>query len=220
MSAACSEVPKPRKSRAAGCFSPSPNNSHHPFRIRTRNKAWHKDYCFTVRIFGFFPFHLKTQLSCKTCLGSKRLFLPDLHHLDALCYSFCLTKTGYADFETTISETQEIGDVPCDTGSDLGVLKKEMEDKPVDLSLVHDGWNNKKAKWAANPKAIEARAKEARQWLKARPEKEIVLVTHGGFLHFFTEDWAETNKFQGRMASCLQRVIMLINSCRNWLGQY
>ena len=100
-------------------------------------------------------------------------------------------------------ETQEIGDVPCDTGSDPDVLKEEMAGKPVDLSLVHDGWNNKKGKWAANPRAIEARAKEARQWLKARPEKEIVLVTHGGFLHFFTEDWAETNKFHGKRVTPL-----------------
>ena len=115
---------------------------------------------------------------------------------------------------------QEIGDVPCDTGSDPEVLKKEMEGKPVDLSLVHEGWNKKKEKWAANPKAIEARAEEARQWLKARPEKEIIVVTHGGFLHFFTEDWAETDKFQGKLATWLRRVLELTNSYRNWLGQY
>ena len=96
-------------------------------------------------------------------------------------------------------EAQEVGDLACDTGSDVKVLKKEMEGKPVDLSLVHEGWNNKKGKWAAHADAIEARAKEARQWLKSRPEKEVVLVTHGGFLHFFTEDWADTTKFAGRM---------------------
>ena len=98
-----------------------------------------------------------------------------------------------------LPETQEIGDVPCDTGSDVEVLRKEMEGKPVDLSLVHEGWNSKTGKWAAKADAIEVRAKEARLWLKARPEKEIVIVTHGGFLHFFTEDWADTNKFQGRV---------------------
>ena len=97
-----------------------------------------------------------------------------------------------------LPEAQEVSDLPCDTGSDLEILKKEMEGKPVDLSLVQDGWNNNKGKWAANADAIEARAKEVRQWLKARPEKEIVLVTHGGFLHFFTEDWADTKKYQGK----------------------
>jgi len=44
---------------------------------------------------------------------------------------------------------------------------------------------------------IEKRARKARQWLKARPEKEIVIVTHGGFLHYFTEDWSDSGKFEG-----------------------
>lgn len=100
-----------------------------------------------------------------------------------------------------LPEAQEVSDLPCDTGSDLEVLKKEMEGKPVDLSLVHEGWNNNKGKWGTAVDVIEERAKEARQWLKARPEKEIVLVTHGGFLHFFTEDWADTGKFTGEYQS-------------------
>jgi hypothetical protein len=49
----------------------------------------------------------------------------------------------------------------------------------VDLSLVTPGWNSKKGKWAPNSQAIEERAMVARKWLMARPEKEIVLVTHG-----------------------------------------
>lgn len=28
-----------------------------------------------------------------------------------------------------------------------------------------------------------------RKWLWNREEKEIVLVTHGAFLHYLTEDW-------------------------------
>jgi hypothetical protein len=44
-----------------------------------------------------------------------------------------------------LPETQETSDVPCDTGSDPAVLKKEFDGRgaPVDLSLVHDGWNSK-----------------------------------------------------------------------------
>lgn len=44
-----------------------------------------------------------------------------------------------------IPEAQETSDVPCDTGSDPDVLKKEFEEKklPVDLSLVKEGWNSK-----------------------------------------------------------------------------
>ena len=97
-----------------------------------------------------------------------------------------------------LPEIQETSDVPCDTGSDLEVLEKEMGGKPVDLSLVKEGWNSKKGKWAPASDAIEARAREARRWLKARPEKEIVVVTHGGFLHYFTEDWTDSAKFFGQ----------------------
>ncbi|SLM41064.1 Histidine phosphatase superfamily, clade-1 [Lasallia pustulata] len=96
----------------------------------------------------------------------------------------------------TLPEAQETSDNPCDTGSDVEVLKKEMADKPVDLSLVTEGWNSKKGKWADDAEAIEARAKETRKWLQARPEKEIVLVTHGGFLHYFTGDWSDSVKFE------------------------
>ncbi|KAI9808882.1 MAG: hypothetical protein M1827_007157 [Pycnora praestabilis] len=52
-------------------------------------------------------------------------------------------------------------------------------------------------KWAPTAEAIQGRAREARQWLKNRSEKEIVLVTHGGFLHYLTEDWTGSDKFQG-----------------------
>lgn len=32
---------------------------------------------------------------------------------------------------------------------------------------------------------VLARARQARQWLKRRPEREIAVVTHKGFLHYF-----------------------------------
>ena len=88
-----------------------------------------------------------------------------------------------------LPEICETADVPCDTGSDVAVLKEEMKDKPVDLGMLQQGWNVKTGKWAPTADAVGKRAKEARQWLKARPEDEIVVVTHGGFLHYFTEDW-------------------------------
>lgn len=44
-----------------------------------------------------------------------------------------------------LPDVQETSDVPCDTGSDPEVLRKEMEEMgiPVDMSLVHEGWNSK-----------------------------------------------------------------------------
>ncbi|EEQ83626.2 phosphoglycerate mutase [Blastomyces dermatitidis ER-3] len=98
-----------------------------------------------------------------------------------------------------LPEIQETSDVPCDVGSDLTVLQKEVDDNglPVDLKLVGEDWNSKKEKWAPSAEAIANRAREARRWLKARPEKEIVIVTHGGFLHYFTEDWEDSTLYQG-----------------------
>jgi len=78
-----------------------------------------------------------------------------------------------------LPELQETSDLPCDTGSAQDVLAKEFEGRPVELSLVTPDWNSKRGRWDPLPPAIEARAKEARLWLMARPEKEVVVVTHG-----------------------------------------
>lgn len=44
-----------------------------------------------------------------------------------------------------LPEIQETSDVPCDTGSDADVLRKEFVEKglPVDLGLLTEDWNNK-----------------------------------------------------------------------------
>ena len=78
-----------------------------------------------------------------------------------------------------LPELQETSDLPCDTGSAPEILVKEFEGKPVDLSLVKPGWDSKRMKWAPTATAIEKRARDARVWLMARPEKEIVVVSHG-----------------------------------------
>lgn len=96
-----------------------------------------------------------------------------------------------------LPDIQETSDVACDTGSDPQVLREEFAGKNVDLGLVHEGWNNKAGRYAPNNRALKERARAARRWLKARPEKEIVMVTHGGFLHYFTEDWEDSSQFQG-----------------------
>ncbi|EMC99568.1 hypothetical protein BAUCODRAFT_29941 [Baudoinia panamericana UAMH 10762] len=97
--------------------------------------------------------------------------------------------TALLSFSSTISsknlrvialpELQETSDLPCDTGSSPSELLHAYADKPVDLSLVTEGWNSKKGKRAPNAKAIEARARAARRWLRGRGENEIVVVTHG-----------------------------------------
>lgn len=80
-----------------------------------------------------------------------------------------------------LPEVQETSALPCDTGSNPEVLATEFAGKPIDLSLIHPGWNVKTGKWAADQKAIAQRAQEAREWLFQRPENEVVVVTHGLF---------------------------------------
>jgi broad specificity phosphatase PhoE len=107
-----------------------------------------------------------------------------------------------------LPEIQETSDMPCDTGSDPAKLKEEFESGiwrgTVDLNLVHEGWNDKSiySKYAPTPDKITARAKEARRWirdlgLKSGEDSQIVVVTHGGYLHYFTEDWFGRDKFGG-----------------------
>lgn len=78
-----------------------------------------------------------------------------------------------------LPELQETSDLPCDTGSSPAEISKEFQGKPVDIGLVHDGWDSKEGKWAPETSAIEKRAREARRWLMARSEQNIVVVTHG-----------------------------------------
>ncbi|KAJ6120421.1 phosphoglycerate mutase-like protein [Penicillium sp. IBT 18751x] len=110
------------------------------------------------------------------------------------------------DYETkegnklvALPELQELSDMPCDVGSSLADLKAEMEAQgaPVDLSNLEENWTEKTGRLGITRERIFERAQYVRQWLMARPEKEIVVVSHGGFLHFLTEDWEEGCKGEG-----------------------
>ncbi|KAL9603854.1 MAG: hypothetical protein Q9219_000963 [cf. Caloplaca sp. 3 TL-2023] len=96
-----------------------------------------------------------------------------------------------------LPEIQETSDLPCDTGSHLDTLKEDFKNRPISLDLVPEDWNSKQGKWAGNQDAIQMRCREARNWLKARDEQVIVVVTHGGLLHYLTEDWTGSEKYVG-----------------------
>ncbi|KAM0351781.1 hypothetical protein ACHAPU_002293 [Fusarium lateritium] len=91
-----------------------------------------------------------------------------------------------------LPEVQEASNLLCDTGSDLSAIKAEFENLPVDLRLVEPGWQIKQGKWAPAAGSLLERAQLARQWLSERPESEIVVITHGCFLHFLTDDWVNS----------------------------
>jgi broad specificity phosphatase PhoE len=70
-------------------------------------------------------------------------------------------------------------------GKDLGFDPAER----MDYDLVSEGWNSKEGYWSPDEQDVKKRAADLRAWLYNRPEQTIVLVTHGAFLHYFTEDW-------------------------------
>ncbi len=110
-----------------------------------------------------------------------------------------------------LPELQEVSNLPCDVGSEPEKLAEEFgEGSPynVDLSRVTRGWNDKSADspWAPEIGKLEFRAKAARRWLrelagvnvvKGEEEVHIVVVTHGGFLHFLTQDYDGLNPEKG-----------------------
>lgn len=96
---------------------------------------------------------------------------------------------------------QEVSTLPCDTGSEPEVLAAEFGSW-ADLAGVPRGWNDKTSAgspWAPRVEALEERARAARVWLRDLGRRwkaegrgdsaDIVVTTHGGFLHFLTQDW-------------------------------
>lgn len=110
----------------------------------------------------------------------------------------------------TLPDTQETSDFPCDTGSDVEVLQKRCEEEkwPVDLSRLDSKWNDKSitGRYSPSGTALKIRAQAARQQLRqlmkelvqsGDKDAKVVLVTHGGYLHYFTQDWEDSNKYYG-----------------------
>ncbi|KAH6680191.1 hypothetical protein B0J14DRAFT_683324 [Halenospora varia] len=59
----------------------------------------------------------------------------------------------------------------------------------IDYSMVVEGSNSKTGFWAPHREECHKRAATLRLWLCTLPEMHVLLVTHGAFLHFLTEDW-------------------------------
>ncbi|KAI1812404.1 histidine phosphatase superfamily [Poronia punctata] len=99
-----------------------------------------------------------------------------------------------------LQDAQEVSLYPCDVGTDKEKLKEEFGDDEVDFSLVGGDWNDKSPESDnfPEPGKLETRTRRARLWLRdlvkqqtgdADEDAHVVLVTHGGILHFITEDW-------------------------------
>lgn len=131
---------------------------------------------------------------CRTLQSAYLVFQPALT-TSSKCYPEIIA----------VPDAQETSDDPCDVGTDLSVLRKVVAESkwPVDLSLVKDGWNVKAlgTHYSPESKAIAARAREARIFIRQKIRKlieqgdtdpQVALVTHGGFLHYFTDDWEDS----------------------------
>ncbi|KAI8635626.1 phosphoglycerate mutase-like protein [Xylariaceae sp. FL1651] len=102
-----------------------------------------------------------------------------------------------------LPDAQEVSLYPCDIGTNLNQLKQEFGDL-VDFRFVSEDWNRKTpdSKYYPESQKLEARARSVRIWLRdlikdAEADAQVVLVTHGGFLHFLTEDWSGINPGRG-----------------------
>ena len=100
-----------------------------------------------------------------------------------------------------IPDAQETSDYPCDTGSDLDVLRSRCEEHkwPADVSLLSADWNIKTltGRYSPHSDAVKTRAKAVRKLLRQKARElsqagdtdaQIILVAHGGVLHYITAD--------------------------------
>ncbi|OGM50662.1 hypothetical protein ABOM_000782 [Aspergillus bombycis] len=128
----------------------------------------------------------------------------------SLVFQTALTSTLKSQRIIAFPDAQGTSSDPCDIGSDPDILQRivEKEQWPVDLALVKEGWNQKTARSRYNQSndAITARARDTRLFLRAKlrelvsngdEDAEIVLVSHGGFLHYLTDDWEDAYRNPG-----------------------
>ena len=166
-----------------------------------------------------------TPIGTEQCARLQKTFplLPQITHLVAsplrrtiytclLSFEPALQNPGIVTKKViAFPQLQEVSPMPCDTGSELDKLVAEFGPAgQVDLGLVTEGWNDKvsaSSPYVPEMHKLETRARNTRLWLRelgAKFEAEnpgvdahIVAVTHGGFLHFLTQDWDGMNPQAG-----------------------
>ncbi|RYP49119.1 hypothetical protein DL768_005116 [Monosporascus sp. mg162] len=95
-----------------------------------------------------------------------------------------------------LPELQEVNSSPSSTGSPADTLRAEYGGT-VDLARLDNDWYLKgpNTEFAPDPAKVEARARRARVWLRelartVAADAHIVVVTHGEFVHWLTDDFA------------------------------
>ncbi|KAJ2975270.1 hypothetical protein NUW58_g8407 [Xylaria curta] len=95
-----------------------------------------------------------------------------------------------------LPELQETGANPSNTGQPPEDLEETFQPY-VDISVLDNKWFHKVpgSKYLPDVALVEARARQARIFLRelaqyGPDDAHIVVVSHGGFLHFLTEDYS------------------------------
>lgn len=90
-------------------------------------------------------------------------------------------------------DLQERSNLPCDTGSERQVLDKDFLN--LDLKRLSDDWQAKVGPYAADDFSVTTRAARMRgkleklsEALQNEEKRDIVVVTHGVFMKFLSEE--------------------------------
>ncbi|KAH8646093.1 histidine phosphatase superfamily [Xylariales sp. PMI_506] len=178
------------------------------------------DHCWTIRDPKLTP---RGEQQCE---DAREAYFGDLQAQISLIAASPLTRTlqtALLVFQPALAQpgrdlkiialpdAQEMTSLPCDFGTELPALKEAVakEGWPVDLSLVGEDWVVKDpgSRYSPSAKALTARARSTRQYLKDQgkallaqsggADVHMALVTHGGYLHFFTNDWEDSTTGTG-----------------------
>lgn len=90
-------------------------------------------------------------------------------------------------------KAQETSAKPSDTGSNISKLETEYGSR-IDCSRLakfEGEWLSNSGEWEMISSKVDKHAYEIRRYIKDLDAKHVVLVTHGGFLHWLTEDWSD-----------------------------
>lgn len=101
-------------------------------------------------------------------------------------YAPAIERLGGLDKVIVLPQLQECNDFPCDTGSARAVLEKDPELQGFDLSQLTPDWTSKQGFYAADDLSLFKRAQWVRQYLRSRPERDIVVMAHGDILRRIT----------------------------------
>lgn len=97
-------------------------------------------------------------------------------------YAPAIERLGGLGKVVLLPQLQECNAYPCDTGSAKEVLERDPELQGFDFSSLTPDWTSKQGFYAADEVSLNKRAQWVRQYLRSRPEQDIVVMAHGDIL--------------------------------------